>query len=281
MTSTLVVDGIDVFIEGDASETIVMLHGWPDTYRLWDSTVAEFKQQFCCVRFNLPGFDLNKPVRTASLTDITQCISNIVDAVSPTKPVTLLLHDWGCMFGYEYQAHYPQRVSRLISVDIGDHNSKYYLKSLQVKSKLQIFFYQYWLAIAWQIGSKINEKLANKMTRWMAKSVGYLGDLKSVGWPMNYPYAMLWMRLQGGLQGCARVKLKCPTLFIYGARKNFMFHSPAWLETLEKTSGCEALGLETGHWVMLENPSAFLLHIRRWLLQTPAQPISVLLNTLE
>jgi pimeloyl-ACP methyl ester carboxylesterase len=40
MSSTLQIDGIDVFVEGEGNETIAMIHGWPDTYRLWDTQVA-------------------------------------------------------------------------------------------------------------------------------------------------------------------------------------------------------------------------------------------------
>ena len=43
MTPARQVDGIDVFVEGDGDESIVMIHGWPDTYRLWDAQAAFFK----------------------------------------------------------------------------------------------------------------------------------------------------------------------------------------------------------------------------------------------
>ena len=33
------IDGIEVQVEGDGAEAVVMIHGWPDTLRLWDRTV--------------------------------------------------------------------------------------------------------------------------------------------------------------------------------------------------------------------------------------------------
>ena len=39
MAATLQVSDVEVYIEG-AGDTIVMVHGWPDTYRLWDAQVA-------------------------------------------------------------------------------------------------------------------------------------------------------------------------------------------------------------------------------------------------
>ena len=44
-----------------------MIHGWPDTYRLWDAQVAFFKDRYRCVRFTLPGFDIDKPRRAFSV----------------------------------------------------------------------------------------------------------------------------------------------------------------------------------------------------------------------
>ena len=56
-----VIDDVEVHVEGEGAETIVMVHGWPDTYRLWDSAVAALKDRYRCVRFTLPGFDAAKP----------------------------------------------------------------------------------------------------------------------------------------------------------------------------------------------------------------------------
>lgn len=58
---SLQIDGIDIHIEGDGPGTMVMIHGWPDTWRLWDEQVAFFKPGMRCVRFTLPGFDLDGP----------------------------------------------------------------------------------------------------------------------------------------------------------------------------------------------------------------------------
>jgi pimeloyl-ACP methyl ester carboxylesterase len=284
---TLTIDDVQVHVEGNSGPTVVMLHGWPDTYRLWDDTVQALQNQFRCVRFSLPGFDLGQPERTASLADLTRTIGNIVDAVSPDNPVTLLLHDWGCTFGYEYQAQNPQRVARIIAVDIGDHNSKNYLNSLSGRAKWQIFGYQFWLALAWKIGHHASPALAQRMTRFMVRRLqihmpsqtpnppnavptaratpANQGPVAPIGWQMNYPYAMLWFGLQGGLRGCAKVKPTCPVLFIYGQNKPFMFHSPQWLVHLAESAGSQWQAMPTGHWVMRDDPQAFLACVQNWL----------------
>jgi cis-3-alkyl-4-acyloxetan-2-one decarboxylase len=257
------IDGIEVFIDGDGPSTLLMLHGWPDTHRLWDSTVEALKAQHRCVRFSLPGFDLAQSPRPTSLANMTALISKIADTVSPGQPITLVLHDWGCIFGYEFAAQLPARVLRIVAVDIGDHNSGAFLRSLPAKAKLMMLAYQMWLAISWKLGT-LSPALGSGMTRFMARSLRCPTPTQAIGWQMNYPYAMKWFGLEGGL-ATAPVKPQCPVLYLYGQRKPFMFHSPKWLEQLAAQEGSKAQGFATGHWVMVQQPVAFNQAVKDWL----------------
>lgn len=255
------IDGVDCFVDGTGQQTVVMIHGWPDTHRLWDSTVEALKGHYRCLRFTLPGFDLTQADRATSLTQMTALFSKIVDAASPDQPVTLLLHDWGCMFGYEYAAQHPDRVARIVAVDIGDHNSLAFQKSLTTQAKLQVFIYQFWLAIAWKLGGA----LGDRMTRGMARALRCPTPPSTMGWKMNYPYAMQWLGLLGGFRGAAKVAPSCPVLYIYGERKPFMFHSPRWIARLAERPDCAVQAFTTGHWVMVQQPAAFNQCVASWL----------------
>jgi len=259
--SGLSVHGVEVFSEGEGTDTVVMIHGWPDTYRLWDSAVQALEPNFRCVRFTLPGYDLAKPPRPTSLAQMTALIADIVAAVSPARPVQLLLHDWGCIFGYEFAARHPERVARIVSVDIGDYNSGAYRRSLSAKAKVLAFSYQFWLAVAWRLGGATGDA----MTRWMARQARSPAAESSIGSQMNYPYAMIWFGLLGGFRGAAPVSRTCPILFIYGKRKPFMFHSGDWLAKLNDAPGCAVREFSTGHWVMAQQPDAFNQCVREWL----------------
>jgi len=267
MPTTLDVQGLKVHIEGNGP-TVVMLHGWPDTLALWDDTVAALSDGYRCVRFSLPGYDLAQPPRPVSVNQMSELIGAVVDAVSPDEPVTLLLHDWGCFFGYEYAARNPKRVARVMGTDIGDTNSGAYLKSLKAKEKLMIAGYQLWLALAWNLGG-LMPGLANRMTRFMAHQIGCRTAPEQMGWQMNYPYAMQWFGSFGGLRGVARVDKvfgpRIPTLFLFGRRKPFMFHSPHWLAALGTTPGCQVQGFDAGHWLMRQKPEQFTAIVRVWM----------------
>ncbi|MDQ6626851.1 MAG: alpha/beta fold hydrolase [Pseudomonadota bacterium] len=261
MNAALQIDGVDVFIEGEAEPTIVMVHGWPDTCRLWDAQVESLKSRYRCVRFSLPGFEPGQPRRAVSLAEMTALIDAIVDAVSPARPVVLLLHDWGCFFGYEYAMRHPSRVARIVGVDIGDARSSSYARSLTTKARAMIVAYQVWLAAAWRIGGS----LGDTMTRRMARAARAPADPGSVHAGMNYPYDIRWTRSHGSYRGALRFDPLCPMLFIYGTRKAFMFHSPAWAEALAAREGCRVLAFKTGHWVMAKEPQAFNDAVSGWL----------------
>ncbi|WP_287067213.1 MULTISPECIES: alpha/beta hydrolase [Ramlibacter] len=262
--TTLSVAGVQVHLEGEGGDVVLMLHGWPDTWRLWDGQVAALQGRFRCARFSLPGFEPGTPRAARTLDELVDTIAQVADAVSPGRPLTLLLHDWGCVFGYQYAMRHPQRVARIVGVDIGDPASLQ--KSLTAGDKLKVMAYQVWLAAAWAIGGRVGDG----MTRWMARALRCPSDPAPMGAQMNYPYFMLWF---GGRRSYARhsqaFRPACPLLFIYGKRKPFMFHSPAWAERVAAQPGCAVQGLDTGHWVMLNQPARFNQVLGDWLsLQT-------------
>ena len=266
MAHVLEVQGISVAVEGQGP-TVVMMHGWPDSPALWDETVATLRNRYRCVRFTLPGYDLSRPPRPVSVNQMCELVAAIVDAVSPDEPVTLLLHDWGCFFGYEYAARHLERVQRVVAVDIGDTNSGAYLKGLTPREKRMIAWYQIWLALAWKLGP-VWSGMADRMTRYMARRIGCRTPPEQIGWEMNYPYAMQWLGSYGGLRGVARVDKvfgpRLPTLFVFGKRKPFMFHSSRWLALLATSPGSAARGMDAGHWLMKQKPVEFNTLVASW-----------------
>ncbi len=254
----MTVDGVEVFIEGEGPKTIVMIHGWPDTHRLWDAQVTFLKDRFRCVRFTLPGFDVAGPSRHPTVPEMAALFKRIVDAVSPGEPVTLLLHDWGAVYGYQFAALHPDRVARVIGVDIGDTGSRAFLKSLSFKATFMVVAYQVWLAMAWMIRGPIGDR----MTRAMARALRCKSDPALMGWKMNYPYYDTWT---GRFNKAPQFKPHCPVLYLYGERKPLQFHSPRWLETLRATPGSVVQGFATGHWVMVQQPEAFNRAVGEWL----------------
>jgi pimeloyl-ACP methyl ester carboxylesterase len=262
MSVQLQIEGIDVFVEGQGDETIVMIHGWPDTYRLWDEQAACFKTKYRCVRFTLPGFDIDKPRQAYSLAETIRIFKSVIEQVSPDRKVILMLHDWGCVFGYQFAMQNPAMVSAIIGVDVGETSS---LKSeLSFKAKGMMFSYQVFLALAWRIGGGIGDR----MTRWLARAFNCTSEQRYIGSCMNYPYYIRWFKAHGSYDAAVPVAPACPLLFIYGTKKPFMFHSKKWAQQLALQSGSQVLEFRTSHWVMRDQPNQFNQAVDTWLSST-------------
>lgn len=262
MNPSFQIEGVEVYVEGTGPETLVMVHGWPDTWRLWDRQAEHFKSKYRCVRFSLPGFEAGTVRRPYALEEVTGLIGRIVDQVSPQQPVTLLLHDWGCFFGYQYYQRHPGRVGRIIGVDVGDSTTL--ARSMPLHQGLMAFAYQIWLAMAWLIGGGIGDW----MTRAMARALGCKSDPQRIGSRMTYPYYLFWTRgYSGGV--VRRFMPECPMLYIYAKRKPVMFHDPRWLATIAAQSRNRVQPFETGHWVMQNDAAGFNRAISDWLEATP------------
>lgn len=257
MAQTLSVGDLTVHVEGQGPRTIVMVHGWPDTHALWDPQVAALREHYRCVRFTLPGFDKAHPRRVRQIDDTVADLLAVVDAVSPHQPVVLLLHDWGCVFGYALAERHPDRVSAIMGIDVGDAGSGEHLAGLGAKAKLMIAGYQLWLALAWNLGGKVGDG----MTRRMASLLRAPGAPSTIGSWMNYPYHVQWTRGYPRMPASSQV----PMLFVYGTRKPFMFHSEAWAKALASQPYNEVHAISANHWVSLNASAQFNALAMAWL----------------
>lgn len=260
MEKTIDVGGTQVHIRGDGQDTIVMLHGWPDTHLLWRRQVEALHHEYVCVSFTLPGFDRGDR-RDYSLADVVEKIRQVVDAVSPDEKVILLLHDWGCVFGYEYALRHSGRVKKVIGLDVGDANSQELRDSLTAAGKLMVFIYQIILAASFVCPAFPGDAIA----RFMARALGAKSNPAQVHAGMSMPYAMRWFGVNGGLKDLLPVELRVPFFYAYATRKPVMFHAPAWLRRIEATPGNRVQAFDCGHWIMLDEADAFNAAAQQWL----------------
>jgi pimeloyl-ACP methyl ester carboxylesterase len=207
---------------------------------------------------------LAKPGRAYSLDEVVDTLHRILEQTCPGERVTLFLHDWGCVFGYQFAYRHPQLVKRIIGVDVGDAGSRRNIAELSLKAKLMMVAYQWWLALAWRLGGSVG----NRMARWMAGLAQAPAPPQDIGAAMGYPYAMRWFGVKGGFGAMRLFNPQVPMLFFYGERKPFMFHSTAWREQLAARPSSRVIGLPTGHWVMVQRPKEFNDAVLAWLAET-------------
>ena len=268
MHQNIQVDDIDVQAEGPPSApAIVMIHGWPDTLEVWGGQVESLSMDYRCVRFTLPGYRVNDTRRAYSLEEVVLAIGAVVDAVSPDAPVVLMLHDWGCVYGYAYSVVAPDRVSAVVMLDIGDANSPALEAELTGKAKIMRASYQGALAFAWRRGGRLGDRI----TRTLAKAMAPHTDPSQVHAGMNYPYQVVRDGTDDAIVG---EHITHPTFFLYGTQKPFMFHSSEWAASLTAKDHCQVVAVDAGHWLMLDQATEVSTRILSWLSFIPDPPPS-------
>ena len=84
--------------------TVVLVHGYPDTHRVWDAVVAELADTHHVVTYDVRGAGASGvPADRAGydLARLTDDLVAVVDATAPEGPVHVVGHDWGSVQAWE------------------------------------------------------------------------------------------------------------------------------------------------------------------------------------
>ncbi|WFR72946.1 alpha/beta fold hydrolase [Prescottella defluvii] len=94
-----------VYEQGNpAGETLVLVHGWPDTHDLWQHVIPHLADRFRIVSYDTRGAGASSTpgaVSSYALPHLARDLFAVIDAVSPDAPVHVLAHDWGSVETWE------------------------------------------------------------------------------------------------------------------------------------------------------------------------------------
>ena len=109
---------------GTLPEQLFFIHGWPDDASLWDAQAAYFSQRgYRCLRVSMPHYGGRDDAAAAGdlaadtgfLPDCnwSAMCPRLAEAVRENcsgRPVTLVIHDWGSVWGFYLQQYAPELV---------------------------------------------------------------------------------------------------------------------------------------------------------------------------
>ncbi len=84
--------------------TLVFVHGFPDTHVAWDRVVAVLMDGFHCVVYDVRGAGASGIPSSREgyrLEHLRSDLTAVMEAVSPSRPVHLIGHDWGSIQGWD------------------------------------------------------------------------------------------------------------------------------------------------------------------------------------
>jgi pimeloyl-ACP methyl ester carboxylesterase len=114
------IEGVGIHYEeaGDRSRpTLVLLHGFPSTSRMWDRLIPALAAEFHVIAPDYPGFGLSdapSPATFAYTFDhITQLIADLLDRIGVAR-CALLAQDYGGPIAFRMAMARPERLSALL-----------------------------------------------------------------------------------------------------------------------------------------------------------------------
>jgi pimeloyl-ACP methyl ester carboxylesterase len=259
---------LELHRDGNArGRTLFFVHGWPDDHRVWEPQIEAFVGRHHCVRVTLPGYgDEDDAPRGFDFPELVDRLVASIEAVCEERgeeQVVLVGHDWGAYLAYLVEQRCPQRIERLVTLDVGGH-----MRPTRLRDAALIAAYQLPLVATW-LARRALPRVANRVSHTVASRVGapLHHRARPVDARASYPYFYLWRGLTVPAYRdrlLRRCEPRCPTLYLYGKRKPVMFHSPRWLAMLEQRPDCAVVALDSDHWLTLSRPAEVNAAIARF-----------------
>lgn len=258
-----IVENLEVKFDGEGEETLVFIHGYPDSLELWDKQVEYLKQDYSIARFTLPGFELEDTGERPNynIKQIRMIIDAFIKGLNKDN-VTVLAHDWGAVYALQYLQK-NDLVDRLVLFDIGSFGEE---KRPDINVK-----YTFALAAAWTLPEFLGEKLALYTAEDILNITDVdpnktIDDLRPDA-RMTYPYWNLWNSvLSKDLAKATEVEdYATPFLFIYGKDKKVWFHAKSWEQQIQDLNKGQVAAVPGGHWFMQSSPDLVNKKVENWL----------------
>ncbi|QOL25811.1 alpha/beta hydrolase [Thalassotalea sp. LPB0316] len=114
------IDDVDIhFVEAGEQhqQTMVFLHGFPESWHTWQKQLDYFSTQYRVIAPDLPGYNQSDKPSNINFYQIPNLISffaKFINAINRQREVILVAHDWGGAIAWPLVAFYPQLFSQLV-----------------------------------------------------------------------------------------------------------------------------------------------------------------------
>ncbi|MEY9911244.1 pimeloyl-ACP methyl ester carboxylesterase [Catenulispora sp. MAP12-49] len=106
--------GID-YVIGGHGPTLVLLHGYPQTWYEWREVLPTLAQHYTVIAPDLPGAGRSDaPATGYDKKDLAADIHGLLVKIGRDHDIRLVGHDIGTMVAYSYAAAYPRDVTKLV-----------------------------------------------------------------------------------------------------------------------------------------------------------------------
>ena len=105
------------YVVAGSGDPVVLLHGWPQTWREWRRIIPLLASQYMVIAPDLRGFGASdKPAEGYDKRTVAEDVFQLTRHLG-LGPIHLVGHDLGMMVAYAYAAAHPTEVRRLVLAD--------------------------------------------------------------------------------------------------------------------------------------------------------------------
>ena len=255
------VDGVELhYLTGGQGPTVILLHGYAETSRMWRSIIPLLAKRFTVIAPDLPGIgDSAIPVDGLDMKSAAIRIHSLARSLGVEK-ARVVGHDIGLMVAYAYAAQFPGETEKLVLMDaflpgvvgweaIYNNAGIWHFRfngptpEKLVKGRERIYFEHFWNDFAADKNRSIPEADRKAYTAAYSRP----GRMRA-GWA----YFVSFQKAARDFAVLAETKLTMPVLAVGGEKANG--------EALGQQAKAVATNVkvvvlkDTGHWVLEESP---------------------------
>ena len=244
---------------GNASATVILLHGFAETSRMWRPIIPLLAQKFTVIAPDLPGIGDSSIPDKIDMLDAARKVHDLARSLNIEK-ARVVGHDIGLMVAYAYAAQFPGETEKLAVMDAFlpgvpgweaiynapniwhfRFNGEYPEKLVQGRER--IYFEYFWNILAADKTHSIPEPDRKAYTEAYSKP----GRMRAA-----WKYFGSWPQLAKDFAQLSQVKLTMPVLSI-GGEKSLGNELAAQMKLV--ADNVEVIVLpNTGHWILEERP---------------------------
>ena len=237
--------------------TVVLVHGWPDSHRVWDGVAEHLAPEHRVIAYDTRGQGdsvTGAPDRRFTLEVLADDLVAVIDSVSPRTPVHVVGHDWGSIQAWEAVCR-PAAASRIASFTTisGPHLGHVTSWARRTLARPTA------RGLLGLVGQAASSSYVPFLVSPLAPPVLSLIGTRDMVSGLRYYRANLARWRGRGLEQRTSVPVLQLALTLDPAvRLGALAASDPWAETLERRS------LPHGHWVVGSHPEVVADHVRRW-----------------
>lgn len=283
-------------------DTILLIHGYPDSPAIWDHTVHHLTSLgYRCLVVELPGCKGQEVKHPIDLPDfIDQIHHKVIAHMDLGKKLTVIGHDWGSIFSQMLKEKDPDLIHRIVLLDVAANTNG---SRVGLLWNLSLLSYHLLFACIYNLGNPIGTYLLRWFMKYFFQQLFPHYDLRRINelrsdmtWMYVSSIKMIMQKAKEKIyhtlnnnSGDQNISESCsshkthygsqssssaipgemtPTLLLYGTDKPFDLHDSECIDRAQSTPNGLVEGWDCGHWIHIEKEEQYLSKLRTWLEKT-------------